>query len=330
MGAGETAFGERGGMENPQNPGLAREGERSFFAFDTYNIIHVNAPADVVEECVALCLRYNGQLSRFIADSEVGRLNASAGSPFRCSGDMMRMLRLAQALYEETHGAYNIAVGPVMDLWNFGTEPLQLPQPEALHAALAACDFSAVVFDGDTVTLPAGMRIDLGSIAKGYIIDRAAEFLVENGVTSGFLNFGGNTLAIGPKEGGAPWRFGLQEPYAAFGKKFWAVLESDVGAFSTSGGYERGATLDGVRYHHLIDSRTGYPVRNNLLTATVYAGNATMADTLSTCLFVLGPEAGMQLAADLGVGALMRTENGSVHATPGFPFRLFASGQQQF
>lgn len=308
-------------MGDGANPGLAREGERSFFAFDTYNIIHADVADDVVEACVALCMGYNDQLSRFLPDSEVNRLNASAGSgsPFECGDDVASMLQIAQALYEETGGAYNVAVGPVMDLWRFDVEPLRLPDADELQAALAASDFSKVRIDGNAVTLPAGMRIDLGSIAKGYIVDRAGDFLLEHGATSGFLNFGGNTLALGPKGDGAPWRFGLQEPYAPFGKKFWCVLESSAGAFATSGGYERGATLDGVRYHHLIDSRTGYPVRNDLLTATVYAGNATMADALSTCVFVLGAEAGLRLVRDLGVQALVRTEGGKVYRTEGFP-----------
>lgn len=309
-------------MTAGENPGLAREGERSFFAFDTYNIIHVDAPDEVVQGCVDLCMAYNDQLSRFLPNSEVSRLNAAAGSAFECSDAVAYMLQVALALYDETDGAYNVAIGPVMDLWRFDEEPLRLPQPDDLRRALAVCDLSNAQIEGHAVTLPAGMRIDLGSIAKGYIVDRAGEFLIEHGVESGFLNFGGNTLALGPKEDGSPWRFGLQEPYAPFGQKFWCVLESGSGAFATSGGYERGATIDGVRYHHLIDSRTGYPVRNDLLTATVYAGNATMADALSTCVFVLGAEAGLQLVQDLGAQALVRTEGGEVLRTECFPVRF--------
>ena len=302
------------------NPGLAREGERSFFAFDTYNIIHADVSEDVVEECVQLCMRYNDQLNRFSAESEVSRINDAAGCACPCSDDVSYMLQIAQALFEETRGAYNVAIGPVMDLWDFKAEPLAFPDAQALQEALARIDLSQMELGEGQVTLPAGMRIDLGSIAKGYITDRAGEFLLARGATSGFLNFGGNILVLGPKEDGSAWRFGQQEPYETFGTKFWAILDATAGAFATSGGYERGVTVDGVRYHHLIDARTGYPVQNDLLTATVYAGNAMMADALSTSIFVLGAQAGLQLARDLGVGALIRTEGGKVMYTQGFPF----------
>lgn len=309
-------------MDEPVNPGLAREGERAFFAFDTYNIIHADVPEDVVEACVQLCMRYHEQLNRFSAESEVSRLNATAGVPFACGEDMLAMMRIAVALFEETGGAYNVALGPVMDLWDFKAKSLRLPDPDALQRARSAIDLSRVQLGEGTVTLPAGMRIDLGSIAKGYIIDRAGEFLWQHGVTSGFLNFGGNILILGPKPDGEPWRFGQQEPYATFGTRFWAILESRTGSYSTSGSYERGVTVDGVRYHHLIDPRTGYPVCNDALTATVFCGSAMMADAISTSIFVLGPDAGLQLAQDLEVGALIRTESGKVMYTQGFPFRL--------
>ncbi|MBO4365526.1 MAG: FAD:protein FMN transferase [Eggerthellaceae bacterium] len=304
------------------NPGLAREGERAFFAFDTYNIIHANVSEDAVEACVDLCMRYNEQLSCFLPESEVSRLNASAGEPFACSEELSSMLQIAQALYEETAGAYNVAIGPVMDLWDFKAETLQLPNTAALERVLQESDLAKMELEGTRVCLPEGMRIDLGSIAKGFIVDRAAEFLLEQGATSGFLNFGGNILVLGPKSDGSPWRFGQQEPYANFGEKFWAILEATVGAFATSGGYERGITVGETRYHHLIDARTGYPVQHDLLTVTVYAGNATMADALSTSIFVLGAEAGLQLAQDLGVGALVRTEADKVLYTKGFPFHF--------
>ncbi len=305
---------------------MAREGERAFFAFDTYNIIHADVAEDVVETCVELCMRYNDQFSRFSAESEVSRINRSAGLACPCSEDVSYMLQIAQALFEETEGAYNVAIGPVMDLWDFNAETLAIPDREALSQALASADLSSMQLEEGQVTLPAGVRIDLGSIAKGYIADRAGEFLLQRGATGGFLNFGGNILVLGPKPDGQPWRFGQQEPYAEFGTRFWAILEATAGAFATSGGYERGVTVDGVRYHHLIDARTGYPVHNDVLTATVFAGNAMMADALSTTLFVLGVDAGVQLAQDLGVGALIRTESGKVIHTQGFPFQ-FASAR---
>ena len=348
-----------------ENPGFARAGERSFFAFDTYNIIHADVAEDVVEECVQLCMSYNDRLSRFLSESDVSRMNDAAGNWHDCGKDVWTMLQIAQALYEETDGAYNVAVGPVMDLWDFKTEPLVFPERDALARALSRADLSAVELDrmpehdgaseagnvqtsldpeasgrlkaaGSELTnsllgletfmvkLPVGMRIDLGSIAKGYITDRAGEFLLQHGATSGFLNFGGNILVLGPKADGSAWRFGQQEPYETFGTKLWAILTATCGSFATSGGYERGVTVDGVRYHHLIDARTGYPVQNDLLTATVYAGNAMMADALSTSIFVLGADDGLKLAQELGVGALVRTEGGKVMYTQGFPF-TFAS-----
>lgn len=296
--------------------------EATFTAFDTTNIIHCDVSDDAIRSCIDLCLGYHRQFDRFSSDSEVSRLNDAAGMALACSDDVRTMLGIAQSLYHETNGAYNIALGPVMDLWHFEDDLFEVPDEAMVQDALSRCDLSSVEIDGDKVRIPVGMNMDLGSIAKGYAADRAAIYLIDHGATSGFVNFGGTIVVLGPKEDGSRWRFGQQEPYADYGTKFWAVLESYEGAFATSGSYERGIMKNDVRYHHLIDAHTGFPLQNGILTASVWAANATMADALSTAIFALGAEEGLRFACELQVEALIRMESGKVLHTEDFPFRF--------
>lgn len=302
--------------------GNALVSERSFEAFDTYNTIHAAASDSVIEQAISLCLQVHANFNRFSESSELAHIARSSGEWTRCSSDLAYMVNVAKALYEETKGSYNIALSPVLALWNFEKKDFPVPDEQSLQEALQFCDLSRVKLESGFIFTPSNMKLDLGSIAKGYAADIAASFLVDQGCTQGFLNFGGTVLALGPKQGRRAWVFGLQEPYCAHGERFWALLECFKGAFATSGSYERGMTINGHRYHHILDPRNGMPVSNGVLEVTVYAGSAMMADALSTTLFVLGPDEGMKLANDLEVGVLFRLEDRRVVMTEGFPAKL--------
>ena len=229
------------------------------------------------------------------------------------------MMRTSLQVFEASSGAFNIAVGALMELWDFRQTSPRLPDPTLLHATLDKCDLSRVQLDGNTVCLPADMRIDLGGIAKGYITDCVANFLRENGVESALLNFGGNIVAIGPKPDGAPWKIGLQTPGGVWGQDYWAVTELSSGTLVTSGVHERCFELGGKRYHHVLDPRTGYPAESGLVSAIIRGKDSMLADAIATAALVMGKPAGAELAAAFGYAAILIDAEGGFVRTPDFP-----------
>lgn len=287
------------------------------FYFDTYNTISSPADRNVLQEAMDQCRMYNDLLSKTVPGSDVWKINHGEGKPVRVSRHTIRILELALEMNRVSGGAFNIAVGPAAALWHFTDGTAILPDPEELAQAIARADCSEIRIEGDTVTVPAEVQIDLGGIAKGYIADRIADHLREKGVRSALLNFGGNIVTVGKRPDGNPWVVGLQSPWGERGKDFWAAVESCDGTLVTSGIYERCFVLDGVVYHHILDPRTGWPVRNNLLTVTAIGRDSFLADAITTALFVLGPEEGMKLAQYYNVHAVFLERGGRVSYTRG-------------
>ena len=171
--------------------------------------------------------------------------------------------------------------------------------------------------EGNTVTMPAGMQVDLGSIAKGYVTDEIAEYCRSRGVTCGILNFGGNVVVIGNRPDGEPWNVGIQDPKEPTGQPLITLPTTD-GAVVTSGVYERGFTLDGVRYHHILDPKTGWPVQNGLASVTLLTKDSLTADAYDTACFVMGLEKGMALVESLpGVEAVFIDTEDNIYYSSG-------------
>ena len=178
-------------------------------------------------------------------------------------------------------------------------------------------DYTQIKVEGNTVTLPEGMMIDLGGIAKGYIADELAAFLREQGVTSADLNLGGNVITIGRKPDGTAWRIGVQNPHGSRDESI-LILNLVDATVVTSGNYERYFELDGVRYHHILDPETGYPVSNGLASVSIITQSSMYADALSTACYVLGLEEGMALIEELeDVEAIFITEDLEIHYSSG-------------
>ena len=165
------------------------------------------------------------------------------------------------------------------------------------------------------MTLHNGAQLDLGGIAKGYIADRVAEYLRDAGVTSACINMGGNVIALGTKLDGSLWTVGIRDPNGSPSDSA-AVLELSDRAAVTSGIYERGFDLDGVRYHHLLDPNTGWPVQNGLASVTVIGEQSDLCDALSTACFVLGEENSRPLIARYGVRAIFLYTDGTRSDVP--------------
>lgn len=287
------------------------------YNFDTFNTINAYCDVSVLETAMGRCNYYNDLLSKTVSGSDVWRINHAGGKPILVSADTMKILRTAVQVSEDSGGAFNIAVGSAVALWHFTNGDKRIPNQKALTEALANMDYKNIKLDKDTVTVPSNMQIDLGGIAKGYIVDCIADELRAWGVKSALLNFGGDVVTIGCKPDGNPWSIGLQTPGGEYGKTFWAAVKSTDSTVVTSGVYERGFEIDGVRYHHILDPRTGWPVQNGLLTVTICTQSSMLADALTTAVFVLGVDAGLHLVHQYGVQAVFLSHDNSISYTQG-------------
>jgi thiamine biosynthesis lipoprotein len=172
-----------------------------------------------------------------------------------------------------------------------------------------------------------GVQIDLGGIAKGYICDQVADFLRSRGVTSGLLNFGGNVVAIGQHPEGRPWSVALQRPDALRDTAGFAVVACEDGAVVTSGIYERGFEWEGHRYHHVLDPRSCWPVDNGLLSVSVLAADAMLADALATAILVLGTDDGFALASHYHAQLVLLNDEQQLHYSKDTPLKLLDTTQ---
>ena len=254
--------------------------------------------AQVLKDAMAECGRYERLLSRTAEGSDVWRINHADGEPVEVSDDMAAILQCAKRIGDLTGGAFDVTIAPVSTMWDFTSGKAELPDADEIAKAAELVDYTKIELDGKTVRLPAGMMIDLGGIAKGYIADRVKAYLEGHGVKHAILSFGGNVVAIGLKPDGTEWKVGIQDIDKPTGDSM-LVSRNTGGSTVTSGIYERGFDLDGVRYHHLLSSETGWPVQNELASVTIFSESSMEGDALSTAAFVLGTEEGLKLIEGL-------------------------------
>jgi len=269
-------------------------------------------------------------LSAFLPETDVSRINASAGlGPVDVSPETFEILEMALRISEMSQGAFDVTTGPLTRLWSVTSDHPQVPPHEAITAALELVGFRHVKLDRErrTCSLPMrGQAIDLGGIAKGYAADRAAQVYRGMGVRSALIDIGGNVYAVGARPDGQPWVAGVQDPKGNRGDIVGTLKLKDASAV-TSGGYERGFTADGAWYHHIIDARSGYCSRSDIAGVTVVARDSMLADALSTAVFVLGTERGIRLLQEFrGVEAVVVKEDRSILITGGLK-ALFSPAQ---
>ncbi|MCC8150292.1 MAG: FAD:protein FMN transferase [Lachnospiraceae bacterium] len=300
---------------------------QDFFAMDTYMTLTAygeNAQA-AVEAGMAEINRLDALLSTGDEESEIYQINETGGGVL--SDETAYLVRRSLEVYESTGGMYDISIYPVMDLWGFtgeGEDDFAVPEASVLEETLALVDAEKITLteneDGGTVlSMEEGMQIDLGGIVKGYADDRVAEIFAEYGVESGVINLGGSVRVVGTKTDGSLWRVGVQDPEDTSG--YLGGLEvSDVSVVA-SGGYERYFDDEetGIRYHHIIDPRTGYSAYNGLISVNIVSEDGTLADALSTALFIMGTEEAIDYCEEHcetdGFDVLLETEDGDIYIT---------------
>lgn len=263
--------------------------------------------------------------------NNVRTINRSAGKePVKVDEKLIDLLEFSKEMCETTGGMCNIAMGSVLSIWHkyreagiSDPETAELPPMEKLTAAAEHCDINNMIIDRDAGTVflsDPEMSLDLGAAAKGYAVERAAELLMNEGVTSGYtLNVGGNVRTIGTKADGSDWAAGIQNPDTEDADKPYIVrLKLNGMSLVTSGNYQRYYEVDGVRYHHIIDPKTLMPL-NNFDSVSILCGDSGMGDALSTALFNMTIPDGKALLGSLGgIEAIWVLPDGSYECTEGF------------
>lgn len=267
------------------------------------------------------------RMSEWKESSPLSAVNRDAGDgPVRVPEDLRKVLHRGVEIGDLTGGAFDITWAALWGVWDFRAAEPEVPDPAEIARRVKEIDYRKVEIDdrAGTVRLPEkGMKIGLGGIAKGYALARAAETLRDRGLGSFMILGGGQVMAAGERRegGGRPWRVGIRDPRGG-PEDFFAVLDVADESVSTSGDYESFFVADGVRYHHIIDPRTGWPSKG-LRSVTVISPDAVLADALSTGIMVMGPEKGLALAGRLdGVEAVLVDDQGKVATTGGLGGRL--------
>jgi thiamine biosynthesis lipoprotein len=289
--------------------------QAALFAMDTVMELTVYGGEETLTAAQARIRELESELSVTDENSEIYALNRTGSAVL--GQDAAQLLGKALTLCAQTGGALDVSIYPVVRAWGFTTGEYGVPDQQTLQALLAHVDYTQVALDEDSgqASLPAGMEIDLGSVAKGYTGDQVIALLRREGVTSALLNLGGNIQVLGNKPDGSPWRIGVQNPQ---GEGYVGVLELTDQAAITSGGYERYFEEDGQTYWHIIDPATGEPARSGLISVTVVGDSGMVCDGLSTALFVMGLDAAAQYWRETGgFQAVLIGEDGQIFLTEG-------------
>ena len=287
----------------------------AFFAMDTAMEFTVYGEANLLDEAKSIICSVEEQVSVTDEHSDIYAINHTGSG--KLSGNSAELMEQALELCRRTDGALDISVYPIVRAWGFTTGNYQVPDEETIQSLLPLVDYTKIQYDASTgtVALLEGMEIDLGSIAKGYAGQLAAQMLRERGVESALLNLGGNVQTVGTKPDGSPWQIGIKDPK---GEDAMMVLSIADQAVVTSGGYERYFEQDGQTYWHIMDPFTGRPADSGLISVTIVGDEGVVCDGLSTALFVMGLEKAADLWAQSGdFEAVFVTASGEVYITEG-------------
>ena len=272
----------------------------------------------------------NDQMSTYREDSELSRFNRHDSTEwFPVSSETEYTVALALSIAADSDGAFDPTVGPLVRLWGFGPGPRtsDVPSDEVVAEALSRVGYDMVETRDDPPALrklDPGVELDLSAIAKGFGVDRVAESLREGGVADFMVEIGGEVRVSGERPDGSGWRIGVEAPASDERRAGWALSLTDS-SLATSGDYRNYFEVDGQRYSHTIDPRTGRPVTHRLASVTIVADDCATADAWATTLMVLGPEAGLRWAEEREIAAWLLTHEGegvSEAATSGFANRF--------
>jgi len=280
--------------------------------------------AEIFSDVEELIDSIENTMSVNIEDSEISRVNAAAGlSAIKVSEKALKVISEGKRYSALSEGAFDISIGPLVNLWGIGGEDAAVPSQTDIKQALALIDYNLVETGQDSIYLPeAGMKLEPGGIAKGFAADETADYLKSAGIESALINLGGNVLAVGSKKDGSPWRIGVQNPDNTRGE-YLGIVTVTGEAVVSSGKYERYFIENGRRYHHILSTLDGFPVENEIAQVSIITPESMTADAMSTSVFSLGLSEGLAFVENTeGVEALIITEEGDIYLTTGIRDRF--------
>ena len=273
-----------------QNSDKNKKVSKDIFAMDTYMTVtaYGKNAENGVNKAVDEINRLETVLSAEKQESDIYKLNETGSGTL--STDTKNIVSKALEINKTTNGAFDIGIYPLMVKWGFTTQKYNVPSKNEISKLLKDVDSSKIIFDekSGNIKLKENMKIDLGGIAKGYTSSRVMQIFKECGVTSGLVSLGGNVQALGTKTDGTAWQIAIENPDKS--SDYIGVVSVKDKAVITSGGYERYFEKNGKTYHHILDPETGYPAESGLKSVTIVSDDGTLADALSTSLFVMGKE----------------------------------------
>lgn len=320
--------------------------------YATDDELKMSVAKPILNDAFDIIRRYETILSKTKEGSDIWRINNAEGQPIACDAATVELLNKALSYCEESNGEFDITIGGVMDLWDFHdvTGTAKVPSSAELSRKLRHVDYKSVLIEGNTVTLlDPDAQLDLGGIAKGFIADKVAQYLRSRGVTGAVIDLGGNIEVVGYKAGWVPLASEVQElgdvdgdgtedeeggiaggtPFVVGVKKPYTETNEIIGTLTvanksivTSGVYERFFESNGKKYHHILSSKTGYPVNNDLISVTVIGPVNTSADcdALATICMLKGLEGAKELiAAHEGYGAIFIDSEGEITSVGKMP-----------
>jgi thiamine biosynthesis lipoprotein len=270
---------------------------------------------EAIDAAFAEMARLEKLLSRHVEDSDVRRLSRSDKGG-KVATETAEVINLGLDVAQKSQGAFDLTLGELKSLWKMDTEEPVVPTQNELSNALRGIGPQALQLKTEHVTKQQPqLQVDLGGIAKGYIVDQAIGILQHRGITSAAVNAGGDMYLLGRKIE-RPWRIGIQHPRNS--QDILTTVSVSDRAVVTSGDYERFFEIDGVRYHHIFDPKSGLPSRL-CRSVTIITENVALGDALATAIFVLGPQAGLKLLKEYPQSeALIMAADGSLHKSPGW------------
>lgn len=251
--------------------------------------------------------------------TELTKLNESAGeSKVKLSDTNYEIIKKGVEYSKLSKGAYDVSIGPLVKLWSIGLPEAKVPTEEEIKEVMKYIDYSKIEINDSTKEVflkQKGMMIDLGSIAKGYAADEIVKILKSEGVKRAIVDLGGNIYALGSKDKNQDWNIGIQDPFNDRGNVVGSIEVSDK-SIVTTGIYERFIEKDGVKYHHILNPKTGYPYETEIAGVSIVADKSIDADALSTLIFTKGLDEGVKLVEELeNVDAVFVTNEHKIYVT---------------
>ena len=265
-------------------------------------------------------------LSLYVESSEISKINENAGkTPVKVDTYTFELLKKGRDFSEKSNGLFDITIAPLSTLWGITSDHPKVPSENEIASALNHVSYQNLILDEDAQTAflkEEGMAIDLGGIAKGYFCEEIESIYADYDVDSALISIGGNIYTYHTKPDGSPYRLGIRNPLSDSANDLMGILSSHDEVVATTGTYERYFVQDGVRYHHILDLKTGYPCDSDLISVTVVAKDGALADALSTTLFLAGKEAIASYINHPDFSVIVIDEENRVYVSPSLADRF--------